>query len=62
MIDRTAGPCGFLGTRHRWEKKAFTISRGITTTRTGHRCRDCKRVRVTEYTRSGNHIAGYFSE
>ena len=36
--------------------------RGVVITRNKQPCLECNRWRVIEYTRNGNHVAGYFTE
>ncbi len=57
-VDKHAGLCNG-NRRHRWGKKEFLISRAVYLSRKGHICDNCDRVRITEFTKRGNHIAGY---
>ena len=61
-LDSYSGPCGLNPhKRHRWQGKEFKILKGVFISQYGIICahEDCQRVRVTEFTKRGNHIAGY---
>lgn len=59
-LEKHSGFC-FKRHRHRWQGKEFTIFKGTLSSQYGTLCshEGCQRVRVTEFTKRGNHIAGY---
>lgn len=58
-LEKHGGPCGD-GKRHKWGKEENHRA-GVTFAQCDIPCQRCARVRVREYTRRGNHIAGYFT-
>lgn len=60
-FDQTAGPC-VDGKRHRWRSGEILVHRGVISRRYAMPCRCCLRVKIKEYTRRGNHTAGYTTE
>jgi hypothetical protein len=57
-LEAHAGNC-VNGGRHSWRSKEFRISKGAFTSLYGTICAKCQRIRITEYTKRGNHVAGY---
>ena len=58
-LDKHAGLCAD-GKRHKWGKEQDRRA-GATAGWSDMQCQRCARVRVIEYTRRGNHTAGYFT-
>lgn len=57
--ETTAGPC-LNGGRHKWGNETNRRA-GVYSTHYDEPCLKCARVRVREYTKRGNHVAGYFT-
>jgi len=57
--DRQAGPC-VNGQRHRWRSGTRALQ-GALLSVYHEACQRCRRIRIREYTRRGNHIRGYFT-
>lgn len=58
-MEAKAGAC--VSGRHRWDKEERRSAPRALYPVYIQRCQNCGRIRVIEYTKRGNHIAGYES-
>lgn len=55
--EKQSGSC-IDGKRHKWGP---SVRRGHLMRYHDEKCLNCNRVRVTQFTKRGNHIAGYYT-